>query len=61
MSDLVSAEIGIGRGTLLRASGRMFQKAYGSDLALAQFKFTEPQLAVPDNVMLLKSLAHHPD
>jgi len=59
--DLVSAEIGIGRGTLLRASAQVFGKSYGTDVDFGLFEQTRTQLPVPDNVVLLESLAHLPE
>ncbi len=60
-AELISAEIGIGRGTLLRAAGQLFGKSYGTDIDFALFDATSSQLAVPDNVILLKSLSHLPE
>jgi hypothetical protein len=60
-SELVSAEIGIGRGTLLRASAQVFGKSYGADIDFTLFESTKTQLAVPDNVILLQSLSHLPE
>ena len=59
--ELVSAEIGIGRGTLLRACGQMFGKAYGTDIDLTLFDGTRADLPVPDNVVLIESLSHLPE
>lgn len=59
--ELVSAEIGIGRGTLLRACGQMFGKAYGTDIDLTLFNGTRTDLPVPDNVVLIESLSHLPE
>ncbi len=60
-SELVSAEIGIGRGTLLRAAAQVFHKAYGTDIDFELFNATASQLAVPDNVVLIESLSHLPE
>lgn len=59
--QLISAEIGIGRGTLLRAAGQMFGRSYGTDLDFTLFDATKSQLAVPDTVVLLESLSHLPE
>lgn len=59
--ELISAEIGIGRGTLLRAAAQVFGKAYGTDIDLALFEGSRADLPVPDNVVLLESISHLPE
>ena len=60
-SELISAEMGIGRGTLLRASAQVFGRSYGTDIDFALFETTKTQLAVPDNVVLIESISHLPE
>jgi SAM-dependent methyltransferase len=59
--ELVSAEIGIGRGTLLRAAAPLFKRCYGIDLAYTLFETTTDYLPVPRNIMLLESITHVPE
>ena len=59
--EMIAAEIGIGRGTLLRAAAAVFKRCYGIDLAYDLFDKTVDHLAVPDNVVLLESLNHVPE
>ena len=61
MKELVSAEIGIGRGILLRAAAQLFARAYGTDADFARFEGTRGSLAVPGNVVLIESLSHLPE
>jgi SAM-dependent methyltransferase len=60
-TELISAEIGIGRGTLLRAAGKVFGKSYGTDIDFSLFDATTTHLPVPDTVILLESLSHLPE
>lgn len=60
-SDFVCAELGIGRGTLLRAAAARFKRCYGIDLAYELFDMSAKHVAVPDNVMLVESITHVPD
>ena len=60
-STLISAEVGIGRGTMLRAAAKYFGKSYGTDIDFALFDATVNQLPVPDNVVLLESLSNLPE
>lgn len=59
--ELVSAEIGIGRGSCLRAAASLFRKSYGTDVDYTLFDVANSQLALPDNVVLLESLSHLPE
>lgn len=59
--SLVSAELGIGRGTLLRAAAQVFERSYGTDIDFTLFDNTKSQLAVPDNVILLETLVNLPE
>ena len=59
--QLVLAEIGIGRGTLLRSAANLFGRCYGIDLAFHLFQETVDYLSVPDNIVLLESLSNVPE
>lgn len=59
--EVICAEIGIGRGTLLRAAAGLFKRCYGVDLAYDLFEKTVGHLAVPENVVLLDSITHVPE
>jgi hypothetical protein len=59
--QLVLAEIGIGRGTLLRSAAELFARCYGIDLAFDLFQETVDYLRVPDNIVLLESLSNIPE
>jgi SAM-dependent methyltransferase len=59
--QLIVAEIGIGRGTLLRSAAALFGRRYGVDLAFGLFHETVDYLHVPENVVLLESIAHAPE
>jgi len=58
---IICAEIGFGRGSLLRASASRFERCYGIDLAFALFRETVEYLGLPENVVLLASIAHVPE
>jgi hypothetical protein len=58
---LISAEIGIGRGSLLRASAVRFERCYGIDLAFALLRETVKHLGLPENIVLLESITHVPE
>jgi 2-polyprenyl-3-methyl-5-hydroxy-6-metoxy-1,4-benzoquinol methylase len=58
---LVSAEIGIGRGTLLRAAAPLFKRCYGIDLAYTLLETTTDYMPVPNNVVLLDAITNVPE
>ena len=60
-SELISAEIGIGRGTFLRAAATLFDKCYGTDIDFALFNATASQIPIPENVIFLESLSNLPE
>ena len=59
--ELISAEIGIGRRSLLRAAAPLFRRCYGIDLAYTLFETTTDYLPVPANVVLLEAITHVPE
>jgi SAM-dependent methyltransferase len=59
--QVVLAEIGIGRGTLLRSAANLFGRCYGIDLSFDLFRETVDYLGVPDNIILLEALSNIPE
>lgn len=60
-AELVYAEIGIGRGTLLHPAAALFRRCYAIDITYELFETTSKNLPVPDNVVLLNSITHVPE
>ncbi len=59
--QLVYAEIGIGRGTMIRSAAAMFKKCYAVDLDFDLFEATREHLTVPQNILLLNAIDHVPE
>jgi SAM-dependent methyltransferase len=60
-ATLTYAEIGIGRGTLIRSAAMLFKKCYAVDLDYALFEATRDHLIVPQNIVLLNAIEHVPE
>ena len=60
-SRQVYAEIGIGRGAMIRSAAALFQRCYAIDLDFALFEATREHLAVPPNIALFNAIDHVPE
>lgn len=60
-SSQTYAEIGVGRGMLVRSAAELFARCYAIDLDFALFEATREHIAVPENVFLLNAIDHLPE